>query len=555
MKTQSLSFLLLLLSVLFSCTNGEQMRLQLAELERQNRADSLMTDDSLALVLADYFDRHGTANEQMRAHYILGRTYYDLDRQPEALNAYQDAADYADTTAQDCDYYTLCRVHGQMGELFYNQQLPRNALIAFQQAYYHAKQSEGARTAACFYVQQGKCYYDLNLADSCTYILQNAVQMLLKCGDTILANTNKGPLAYALVKQGKLAEAKECLEAYEHHSLLSEAALQSSDNWKLFYIYKAFYYQHVAHCDSAFYYYRKALNTTKNPNNRTLAYHGLYQTYALLHQSDSVLKYAVLYAETNDQTNKQATSSALLSMQHLYDYEHFRVVAGQKTLEAEQTRLRLVVFVAIFVLFAGSCAFLLLYLYNRQIVTKRRLFAKYTYDIMQYLSAKKQLENLQHQNTLNEHLIWQAKEDLEFFRQSISEVRAKHADIEEWGLAETLMKTPIVERLKIQGTKGRAATDQELQALRRMANLYLPGFINTLQSYGYHLTIKDISICIMIKLNFTPYAICSIMQMTSPALSNLRKRLLKRMFNIDGSAPSFDDRIRDLSYEKQDVTR
>jgi hypothetical protein len=53
----------------------EQMVLQLEELERQNRADSLLLNDSLARALADYFDRHGTPNEQMRAYYILGRTY------------------------------------------------------------------------------------------------------------------------------------------------------------------------------------------------------------------------------------------------------------------------------------------------------------------------------------------------------------------------------------------------------------------------------------------------------------------------------------------------
>ena len=37
----------------------QQMVLQLEELERQNRADSLMLNDTLALRLADYFDRHG----------------------------------------------------------------------------------------------------------------------------------------------------------------------------------------------------------------------------------------------------------------------------------------------------------------------------------------------------------------------------------------------------------------------------------------------------------------------------------------------------------------
>ncbi len=106
--------LILMLSLLAACHNGRQQRLRLEELERQNRADSLMLNDSLARALTDYFDRHGTRNEQLRAFYILGRTYADRGEAPAALEAYHDAIDRADTTAADCDYYTLCRVYSQM---------------------------------------------------------------------------------------------------------------------------------------------------------------------------------------------------------------------------------------------------------------------------------------------------------------------------------------------------------------------------------------------------------------------------------------------------------
>ena len=69
--------MLFALVLLSACSGGTERRLQLEDLERQNRADSLMLNDSLARDLADWFDRHGTPNEQLRAHYILGRTYAD----------------------------------------------------------------------------------------------------------------------------------------------------------------------------------------------------------------------------------------------------------------------------------------------------------------------------------------------------------------------------------------------------------------------------------------------------------------------------------------------
>ena len=116
MRSRTLLLQLLLLTVLAACDSGERQRLQLEELERMNREYVPLTNDSLARDLADWFDRHGTRNEQLRAYYMLGRTYADRGEVPQALEAYHDAIDRADTTAQDCNYYTLCRVYAQMSD-------------------------------------------------------------------------------------------------------------------------------------------------------------------------------------------------------------------------------------------------------------------------------------------------------------------------------------------------------------------------------------------------------------------------------------------------------
>ena len=59
------------LLILGACAGDEHRKMlaHLEELERQNLADSVMANDSLAERLAVYFDQHGTTNERMRAHY------------------------------------------------------------------------------------------------------------------------------------------------------------------------------------------------------------------------------------------------------------------------------------------------------------------------------------------------------------------------------------------------------------------------------------------------------------------------------------------------------
>ena len=125
---------LLLLPLLAACHPGRHARMQaeLAHLQALNQADSLLINDSLAQALALYFDDHGTPNEQMEAHYLLGRTYADRGEAPAAIAAYHDAIDRADTTAADCDYRQLCRVYSQMAKIFYQQNLVKDNLDALE---------------------------------------------------------------------------------------------------------------------------------------------------------------------------------------------------------------------------------------------------------------------------------------------------------------------------------------------------------------------------------------------------------------------------------------
>lgn len=81
--------------------NGE-METLLDRADSMNRAYIPMTDgiDSLLLEATHYYDRHGTPNQQMRAHYLLGCAYRDKGEAPAALQSYQDAVDCADTLSR-----------------------------------------------------------------------------------------------------------------------------------------------------------------------------------------------------------------------------------------------------------------------------------------------------------------------------------------------------------------------------------------------------------------------------------------------------------------------
>lgn len=140
----------------------QRMRHELLRAKAMNKAYVNFTTDSVMKEVADCYDSHGTPNERMEAHYLLGCTYRDLGEAPRAIDSYLDAVNCADTTAADCDYWLMASVFGQMADRYYQQLLLTYEIEAHQKA----------------------CRYDLMASDTlwalheqkmiaCTYILQN----------------------------------------------------------------------------------------------------------------------------------------------------------------------------------------------------------------------------------------------------------------------------------------------------------------------------------------------------------------------------------------------
>ena len=68
------------------------MRQGLDSLNQRNRTDQPFTVSDVEPYVR-FFDRHGTSNDRLLAHYLLGRAYYEHGEAPMALECYHDAID------------------------------------------------------------------------------------------------------------------------------------------------------------------------------------------------------------------------------------------------------------------------------------------------------------------------------------------------------------------------------------------------------------------------------------------------------------------------------
>lgn len=223
MRIPSLRLLTLavpLLLLLAACSPGrhERMVRQLSSLHALNQADSLLTDDSLAQALADYFDRHGTPNEQMEAYYLLGRTHADRGEAPAALAAYHDAIDRADTAAADCDYSQLCRVYAQMADVFYKQNLLSYQMECLNKSISYALKGRDTLMALNSYGHKMVCYGRLGMTDSVIVLGERLYRQYTLIGYPQIGAQYYGFTIKRYLAKGEYEKAKECMDAYENGS-------------------------------------------------------------------------------------------------------------------------------------------------------------------------------------------------------------------------------------------------------------------------------------------------------------------------------------------------
>ena len=489
-------FLLFAIVLLAGCTDGTERRLQLEELERQNRADSLMTNDSLARDLVLWFDRYGTPNEQMRAYYILGRTHADRGELPQALNAYNDAADRADTTAADCDYRTLSRVHAQTAQLYYSQLLPDNMIRHERLAMKYAKVANDTMAYLACYVMLAEGYETKNMNDSALLILSDAYFFYKKVGADQMASKLCCSMADIYRQQKDYQQAEKYMREYETLSGFFDENGGVKPGKEMYYSCKGHLCLNVSDKDNAEYYFRKLLSEANNYDQRIAALDGLQQFYAKYHNKDSLVKYSYLRDSICNIAHNNIEMQKTLQVQAMYDYTRSERLAHLKEQEADQFKTTLIVVCSL------SAIMILLFViaYIRYRDEKQRLR-----DRIRLLSGYSVNKNL-YDSPISQH-----------FRQLLKANPYQTPSLSDWKELKTVISQEI------------------------------PDFHEKLQTDSYQLSDNEYDICMLIKIQTSCSDIARLKQCSRSNVTHIRERIFKQLFSKNGKADELDEYIMSLS--------
>lgn len=529
-------------------STDSRMRLGLLRTKAQNSAGVMFTSDSVMRNIVEYYESEGDADDCMLAYYLMGSVYRDLGDSPLALQYFNKAAEQADTTSADCDYRLLCRIHGQAANLFLKQEIPYYALKEFAIAERYAMTAGDTLSALVFHEQRANAYYLLNMPDSVKAVSEHVAALYSQYGYSAHAALAVGALVHQMLRCENYSAAKEYMDIYDRYVFAGGKDKMAEEGRDVYYSYKGGYYLGINKTDSAEYFFRKGLSCSSSFSNTESACRGLAALYKQLNQADSLVKYTEMARVANDSAYASMTTEKLLHMKTLYDYGQQQRIASDERERADNALLAIVLIVASFVVIL--LVFFVFYY-------RKLLFKEKENERMQKEWHEMELENRKHRENIR--MLKQTKEDLNvLLRQYEGEieqlVKEKTAAVEDLQrkISEydknsqeryrkkknvELYNSSIVIRFHYFAEKVMASPAfDDWKELYKFVSKELP----ELAEYKDTLKNGEYEICVLVRLGFAPSEIGILTGRKLSDIANIRKRLLLKLSNREGSAKDFD---------------
>lgn len=522
-----------------------QMRYQLVYAKGMNKGYVDFTTDSLMKEIVDYYDNHGTCQQQMLAHYLLGCVYRDLGDSPASLSCYNDAVEKVDTTSSDCDYKLLTRVYEQQGALFLSQSMPQNALSAYQKAEKYAWIAKDTLSAVLSYEHLGNIYEYMDNMNKVIEVYENASRRYRQYGYPVQAARALGGAIQALILTKQYAKAKKYMDVFEAESgYFQKDSCYSYINYSHYYYLKGLYCLE-SHSDSAKYWFTKCQEFAKTNNNKSFSAYAWYLYYIKHQQMDSVAKYSEQAFAYNDSANLDMERDLMQKMQAIYDYDRWKNVAHNEEIKATRANLTLLVsiLVSVSVIIIGILTFLV-YRKKRKLELQEKeeqenLIRQQIYNTKQELELLRTVNDRKIADVIKEkeQTINKLKEDLKDIRDKYSNSSLSDVDI-------LLKESSIYKRIKyLELHPKETMRENDWIELEETIEQLIPSFIPLLKN---RLNVMAYRICLLVKLEISTSSIAILLGLSSSAISKNRKVMLEKLCGRSGKPKDFDEYIRQI---------
>ena len=552
-------------------SRSQRMRYELLRATAQNKVYVDFTTDSVMKQVADYYDHHGTANQQLQAHYLLGCVYRDLGDAPRAIECFLDAVEKADTTVEECDYRTMGHVYAQMAESYHKQLLLTNEIHARRRAHYYTFICGDTLSAIYDYRLLASPYILLNEIDSAENILKEVIDSYLLMGNTQQALQTSTMLMHIYEKQpSRQQELGDLINKYDEDCCLFDSLHDLPPSKRQYFYYKAKYLENCQQYDSAEYYYRKIYRTGMSHVQKDPMYRGLLSVFQKKHQADSIAKYAALFAEANDSSIAVKDRELTAQMTASYNYSRYQ----RQALDNERTakhRLQAVVLLLAAILAVSVFTFILWRQNRNKKTALEQMERDYADARNNYETAVRRMKELKekHKNTISaikrdnteshaliDMLNRQHEEERERLEQELQEAKDRVEQLDRQLKLSDYQKAVVpflnhgvVKRVKYYAEDSlHQLSENDLNTLAGVVNDYFPDLISDIDGSP---AISPLArqVCLLALLNVKPGDIVHLLGISSSQVSNLRRELNVALFNENTTRTLYQNLVRHYQVE------
>lgn len=518
-----------------SMDKGERMKYEFLYVKAKAKNYESIAHDSVIVDLADYYHNKGNNKEKMEAYYILGIYYKQKGDAPRALASFSKSLQYADSTRNVRD---MMLVHGMLQEVYEEGGLYTDARREMKLAANYGLKCKD--TLAALIYKEFEPWYYLQIRDFDS--VEIAANRIYKRSTQVkYGRPNTLVLSYSVLSQlekKNWKKAKRYMDIYERN--FADPTVNTKGRSAILYDYKAKYYAGIGKLDSALHFIHLQ-QRNRCLNNSEQVFRNYMNVYCAMGKVDSVIKYANLFCLYNDSAKANLYAERVTQIKSMYDYTQQQEEAFRQRSKSHRLMTALMLVASLGVIVALSLVMLISRNRRRHAEAMRIEHNQYARLSARYEMVLEQQNMLMLKESEKSKMYDLLQQELEGLRQNMATVSATRNKE-----SQKMMEAAAVERLGELIAVGGHPSDEEWKELSKVFEEYDNGFSKWLADQSGKLNRREMRLCMLSRLHFQPSEAAVLLVTTRQNVTNMRSRMMPKVFGEEGSAADFGLRIAEI---------
>ena len=479
------------------------------------------TSDSLIKIAATYFEKSNDKHKASLSYYYMGRVNTDLHDALKAQEFYLKALEIGEKTK---DYHLLAKICNNLGTLYNYQDIYDLALPMQKKALYYINMEQKQDTVNMSYILRNtaRTFTLMNLEDSAVIYHKQA----LKYSRPYNISSILVDLGNIYIYKNEYVEAKKYIDLAQNSTTILKTLYP-------IYLFKG-------KLLSAKYYLTQCSQSSNIYTQAGSLYH-LAQVALKENDLNNYVKYTETYSTLRDSITKHSHFENIRIAQSMFNYQ--RIAKEKDQFEKKAAQRMIFIYQVIIIFFLTIAIFI--FIFKREKIKKKRLTELKE---EQYKRSQQYIENNNKQIFQLTETLHSKQEEMSEVERQLYEARKLMLEMENRQIFEKQGTILLLEKdfhnssiyIRIHREDDIQLSPSEWEELHQLIDATYPDFTNRLIRLYPQISIEEIHICYLVKMQLSIKKIAFIMHITSSGVSQCRRRLYKKFTGEPQNTEKFD---------------